>query len=275
MKWLVPRYPEEPGTLMILGSILSDPENLESSLNRLSGVVPIPERDVRDQSKAVRQQVQTELSQQSSLLLKAMSSSPLLGAGVAVEGHLTHGVETTVGALGVSAKVFIPTEEYMKKALEDSSVKKFAKSGLFAKSLYIIVGVATASKLVLKETQSASHGGSVDAQLAPPGSGTELATKAAHEKTGKSTSTLEVEGECDFAYRVREFQYSKIWRSFKDKRDVTEGALFGLKDAILGVKGGNTKADDGEYAPAFVEFEDEDESPSTAKLQELVVSSPE
>jgi hypothetical protein len=107
--------------------------------------------------------------------------------------------------------------------------------------------------------------------LAPPGSGTEFASEAAHEKTAKSTSTLEVEGECDFAYRVREFQYSKIWRSFKDKRDMTEGALFGLKEAILGGKSGHTKADDGEYVPAFVDFEDEDESPSTAKLQELAV----
>jgi hypothetical protein len=42
MLWLVHRYVEKPGTLVRLGSILKDPEDLESSLN-LHAINKIPD----------------------------------------------------------------------------------------------------------------------------------------------------------------------------------------------------------------------------------------
>lgn len=58
---------------MKLGSILKDPENLGSSLN-LHDINEIPERDKRDASIAVSRHVQTELSKDNSVLVKAVDS---------------------------------------------------------------------------------------------------------------------------------------------------------------------------------------------------------
>jgi hypothetical protein len=271
MKWLVPRYPEEPGTIMVLGSIITDPYDLESSLNRRSGVTPIPKEDIRDNSNAVKRQIQSNLSSNSSVLFKAMPDLPLFGGGIAVGGRLTKGVETIVNALNVRAKVFIPTPEYMEIALENPEIKAFVKKGLFAKSLYIIVGVATTSQLTIKETQSVDAGGSVEGNLKPPNSGTELAVKIDHDQGGKSTSELEVKEDCDFAYRVREFQYSKIWRAFSDKGPLIHGTLFGRREPGSGGMGGNTGKDNGEDVPLFEYFEDDDISAKEAVVQELIV----
>jgi len=55
MKWLVARYPKPVGELICLGSILTDPEDPESSLNRKNRA-EIPAEDILDDSAAIRQQ---------------------------------------------------------------------------------------------------------------------------------------------------------------------------------------------------------------------------
>lgn len=213
---------------MKLGSILKDPENLESSLN-LHDINEIPERDKRDASIAVSRHVQTKLSKDNSVLVKAVPSIPAFSAGASADGHLRHEAKTTVDALNVRATVFIPSPDYMNEALKNKDVKEYAK-GLFGKPLYIIVGTATASKLSIKEHQSKENKASDSVNFVAPGGVMEGEGQASHESKAGFDSELEVGEECDFAYRVRGFFYSKMF-GLRDHGDRTEKALFGSESS--------------------------------------------
>jgi hypothetical protein len=66
--------------------------------------------------------------------------------------------------------------------------------------------------------------------------------------------TKEIAGDCDFAYRVREFEYSRIRRRVRDKGDMTKKTMFGLEEQATG-------SDDlADAVPQFEWFEDEDAS---------------
>ncbi|KAI6091063.1 hypothetical protein F4821DRAFT_211005 [Hypoxylon rubiginosum] len=257
-KWLVTRYPQSPGSLIVLGRILTDPENPESALNRHSGTVPVPESDRVDYSPAVRYSIRSELANNSSALLKAVSpQSPLFGAGLAVEGGTSDTVSTTVEALNVRAEVFIPTEEYMNEALKNPDVVKFAKEGLFGRPLYIIVGVASATQLDLSEEKSRATKLSASANLSVAGSAGEIAAGASVAPEASSGIEAEITQECDFAYRVREFVYSKFSRKWRDRGDITKRSMFG-KDNV----DGSEWEQDEVVEPKFDYCEDEDVAPS-------------
>jgi hypothetical protein len=227
-KWLVPRYAVEPGKLLVLGAILTDPENPETSLFwPADKPVPVPDEQILDGSMAVRQQIHSELSTNTSALLKAVPpNSPLFNAGLKVEGKSSDEVSTTVEALGVTAKYFIPGKTYMEKALATTAVKAKAKElGLLKSlSLFMVVGVATAKGLTVTEDQSHESSVATSAQISAQGA--ELEAELSHGKTAKAGGTLKVDSVCDFAYRVRRFEYSKWSGTFKDRGDHTEGAMF-------------------------------------------------
>lgn len=86
------------------------------------------------------------------------------------------------------------------------------------------------------------------------GAGVSTGRKAAAE------SELEVQEECAFAYRVREFQYSRFRRGIKTVGDVIEGALFdgdgGRREVPLTSEEADAKYDE---VPVFDGFESEDE----------------
>lgn len=171
MLWLVPRYVEVPGTLMRLGSVLTDPENLESSLN-LHSIPPIPADSQRDASLAVKRHVEVELSKSNSLLVKAAPNIPAFASvGAEISGGWNRDASTTVQALNVRATVFIPTKAYMNAVLGNPNVIEYARRGLFSKPLYIIVGTATASKLSIQESQSRDRRAGALASFAPAGTG--------------------------------------------------------------------------------------------------------
>jgi len=250
MLWLVPRYVEKQGTLMKLGSILKDPENLESSLN-IDAIPAIRPSARRDATPHVRHYVHSELSDSNSMLAKAVPNLPLFSAGVSANGLWTHGAETTVQAMDVKAEVFIPDKEYMQEALKHKAIIDYAKKGLFATPLYIIVGVATASKLSVKEKQGSEHSAAASAHVTAPGGAGEGEVGFEHESKTAVESELEVGEACDFAYRVREFIYTRI-RGLKDKGDRGEGTMFG--------QGGSGKATEAarketEDFPQFLYFE--------------------
>ena len=236
---------------MRLGSILKEPEDLESSLN-LHAINKIPDQSKRDASLAVRRHVETALSDKNSLLAKAVASVPALSAGVSVDGHWNHDAGTTLDALNVRATVFIPSENYMNEALKNAEVIKYTK-GLFGRALYIIVGTATASKLSVKENRSAEQKAAFSTNITPPVTETEFDAKASHEKKAEIKSEWEVGEECDFAYRVRKFVYSKM-RGLRKGENYSENALFGSD------RNQPPADDDVEEVPVFEWFENEDAS---------------
>jgi len=98
----------------------------------------------------------------------------------------------------------------MQAALRHEKVIKHVRKGLFGTPLYIIVGVATASKLSVKEQQARENKTAVSANMVAPGGWGEGETGFKHENTAAVNSELDVGESCDFAYRVREFVYSKF-----------------------------------------------------------------
>lgn len=251
MLWLVARYPEKPGVIMKLGSILKDPENLESSLN-MHSIEAIPPSSQRDASLAVRNCVETNLRRNNSALIKATASIPVLTgitAGASADGHWKHDVAITVKAMDVKAISFIPSPEYMKKALKNDAVTEYARSNLFGKPLYIVVGVATAKKLHIKEKRSRENKASVSAHLNAQPVG-EFEGKVSHENVASVEAELDVGDECDFAYRIKEFLCSKVL-GLREKGDRTDKAMFG---------DGRSAPDEREEMLQFEWFEEEDVS---------------
>lgn len=248
-KWLVTRYPKPPGKLIFLGSILTNPEEPETSLNRVTGVLDVPEQDTIDDSAAVRQQIHSELSSNVGALLRVVPPTSLLfSAGMKAEGRSSNEISTTVEAMNVSAKSFIPGKSYMDEALKAPEITRFLKGCAWSRSLYMIVGVATAEALGVAEEQSQEKTIVVSANASLDGTGMELAGELSHGTTASSGSRMDTMHATDFAYRVREFKYMKFSKKVKDKGDRTEGTMFGRE--------GRNSADrrDKVYVPVFEDW---------------------
>ncbi|KAJ4176734.1 hypothetical protein NW767_014624 [Fusarium falciforme] len=253
MKWLVARYPQPPGRLIVLGSILTDPENPESSLNRKTGIIPIDKADKLDQTAAVRQQIHSELSNNGAAFLQVVPpDSPLFTGGVKVEKRSNEEAQVTVDAISVKAESFIPDKDYMDVALAEPEIVEYVKDRLWATSLYMIVGVATAGQLTVTEEGSRESLAAASTKASIPNTGLGLGAELSHGGTTKGGSTLKTEMACDFAYRVREFEYSKFSRKFKDKGDRVEGSMFGA-----GRNGGRDTEED-DVVARFEGWENED-----------------
>ncbi|KAL2855141.1 hypothetical protein BJX68DRAFT_23370 [Aspergillus pseudodeflectus] len=250
--WLIARSATKPGQLLRLGSILTDALNPGSSLN-LGRIVAVPAECKYDDADLVKLRIESELHQSRSLLVSAASSIPVLSAAAALDGCWSRDPRTTVDALNVRATSFVPTKEYMDEALADESVVEYLRRGLFAKSIYLIVGVATASRLSVVETQAGTSGLGASAKATVP-EAVDLGIEASHRSQAGSTVTKETAEDCDFAYRVREFEYSRIPRRVRDKGLMTKKTMFGLEEKA-------TSSDDLDDAvPQFEWFEDEDVS---------------
>jgi hypothetical protein len=225
----VARYPQPPGTLLNLGSILTDPENPETCLNWQTGLEPVPQGLILDGSMAVRQQIHSELSTNNSLLLKAVfPASPLYSAGAKVEGKSSDEIKTVVQAMDVSAKYFIPNKAYTDKVFVKDEIITHVRKHHFSTPLFMVVGVATAGKLKVEEDQSRERSFAAGANAAAAGAEAEL--ELAHGSSAKAGGSLEVDERCDFAYRTRQFLYNKIRRKVTDHGDVTTGAMFGRSE---------------------------------------------
>ncbi|KAK2599172.1 hypothetical protein QQS21_005362 [Conoideocrella luteorostrata] len=223
LKWLVPRYPPNKGTLMKLGTILTRPGELESCLD-LQGEKDIPA------SSTYKHQLSTGPAQQNLQTDKGfafraiLSISSFLGITGNVEGKRVGGVNTSVIAKNAEATVFIPTEDYMNKALRRREVEEYIRKTGWEEPLYVVVGVATADRLHLEETRSgtAQASGSLRANA----TGTDWSgITASHDKVNSSVRKSDLK-DCDFAYRLKEINYSKEF-GHRLGDDYTKGALLG------------------------------------------------
>lgn len=252
--WHVYRYPQKPNTLMVLGSILTKPDDLESSLNHASGIEAFPPERVEDQTGAVRLFMRSELSKTHGGRIKALLPfSPIASAGGGVGATSSRSVDATVEASGVRAVAVLPqtAQEYLERALQAPRVVEYVRKGLFSDPLYMIVGVATCKGLYVGDASSKAMSVSLDLDASLTAGGIEAGIGGSREKNSLADTEREVVEECDFAYRVREFQYSRRKKRIKKSANVTEGAMFGND---------NPEEDSPfEEVPVFEYFESEDE----------------
>ncbi|KAM0260504.1 hypothetical protein ACHAQJ_002737 [Trichoderma viride] len=257
MLWLVPRYVEKHDTLMKLGSILTDPEDLESSLN-LDAIPAIPPSARRDATAHVRHHVRSEISNSNDLFAKAMSTLPLFSAGASAgasaDWRWSHSADTMVDAIDVKAEVFIPDKKFMEEAMKHNAVIEYIRKWSFSKSLYIIVGVATAGEISIKEKQNRQHEAGSSIHLTAPGNLGEIEGGFKHEGGTSKESDLSFVKTCDFAYRIRKFVYTRI-RGLKDKGNYGRSAMFGREDAL---KTPSTVKSEVEELPRFLFLGQED-----------------
>ncbi|KAK4221304.1 hypothetical protein QBC38DRAFT_492334 [Podospora fimiseda] len=142
---------ERPATIYKLGSILPDPHKSKDSLNIDSSIPPIPPALIRDVTPHVRQYVRSELNNTNSLLAKLVL--PAIG-GASTDIYSQNGATTSVDAFDVKAVPFRPDKKYLDEAVQNDNVKEYVRKHWFSVPLYMIVGVATAGKLSVKETIS-------------------------------------------------------------------------------------------------------------------------
>lgn len=231
MKWLVPRYPEQGDKLFKLGSVLTDPYNLESSLTQYTNVAEVPDEDIRDQSNAIRNAIHNFSSQNRSVSasLEAPLSSILDGRfGLEAGSGSTSDID--IAAINITAKAFNPSPDYMNKVLELPEVVERVRSTRFSQSLYIVIGVATAEGLSVTETKDKTSKAGIVASITVPPAGVGGGINASYEKTKGSHSVLSAQNRLNFAYRAREFEYKRWRRTLNEVGDVTAGALMGKGD---------------------------------------------
>ncbi|KAI1418455.1 hypothetical protein F5Y13DRAFT_149202 [Hypoxylon sp. FL1857] len=257
IRWHIYREPQPPNARMVLGSILTKPDDLETSLNYGSGIEAFPPEKVEDCTTIVRRVITSELTKDIGGRLSALIPAlPWIGGGGGLEGGRSKNVQAVVESQNIRARVILPdvAKEYIDRALLNPRVVEYVKECLFTKPLYLIVGVATCSKLTAGETRSGKRNASVEAAVNAMGAQVSGSVLAASQ--GSVGGEYEVDQECDFAYRVREFQYSRRRKVFKKSRDVIEGAMFGLDAEDASVE----MDDEGEDVPEFEYLEDEDEN---------------
>ncbi|EHK48682.1 hypothetical protein TRIATDRAFT_214875 [Trichoderma atroviride IMI 206040] len=244
MKWIVTRYPKPSGQLIALGAILSDPEDPETRLNWHS-TTDIDPKYLIDESTAVQRVIHAGISNDDHIMLKL---TQLLGGGLNASGGAKDDRKTTIDAVDVEAKTFLPDKKYMNACMETPEVQEYVKKCNFSKTLYMIIGVASANKLRIREESSKQRSAGVGVTASYPG-GLDLGTVGGcHKNTQTTVSEMGTEQKCDFAYRIREFTYWKYRREkVKMKADRNAGALF---------RTGNTENDEG--------YDDSDDSDNDA-----------
>ncbi|KAI2466432.1 hypothetical protein F4781DRAFT_353453 [Annulohypoxylon bovei var. microspora] len=256
IRWHIYREPQPPNTRMALGSILTKPDDLETSLNYGSGIEAVPPEKRENCTTMVQRIIKSELSKDLSGKLSALLPTvPGVSGGGGLEGARSSNAQATFVSQNVRAQIISPetAKEYMDRALLGPKVLEFVRGCLFTKPLYLIVGVATCSNLTASETRSGSRSGS--AKAAVSAMGTQVTGSFLMANQGSVGNEFVVDDECDFAYRVREFQYSRRRKVFKKSSDVTDGAMFSRddEDTDMGVD------DEGEEVAQFEYLEDEDE----------------
>ncbi|KAL7895093.1 hypothetical protein HDV63DRAFT_134066 [Trichoderma sp. SZMC 28014] len=223
MKWIVTRYPKPCGQLIALGAILSDPEDPETRLNWHS-TTSIDPKYLIDESTAIQRVIHAGMSDENHILLKL---TQLLSGGLNASGGAKDDRKTIIDAVDVEAKIFLPDKEYMNASMEGPEVQEYVKNCNFSKTLYMIIGVASAKKLRIKEVSSKQRTAGVGVNAAYPGGPDLGAVGGRHKRAETTVSELDTEQECDFAYRIREFTYWKHRREkVKMKADRNAGALF-------------------------------------------------
>ncbi|KAI1394274.1 uncharacterized protein F4822DRAFT_424753 [Hypoxylon trugodes] len=258
IRWHIYREPQPPNTRMALGSILTKPDDLETSLNyEGGGIEEFPQNKREDCTPMVRRIIKSELSKsvggKLSVLLPTM---PWVNGGGGLGAERSSDTQATFEPMNIRAQIISPdtAKEYMNRALLTPKVLEYVRGCLFTKPLYLIVGVATCKNLTGSETRSVKRTASADVSADVMGAQLTGSVLAANEDSVGGEYV--VDGECDFAYRVREFQYSRTRKIFKKSSDVTDGAMFGLEDE----DSSDEMEDDAEEVPEFEYFEDDDEN---------------
>jgi hypothetical protein len=108
--------------------------------------------------------------------------------------------------------------------------------------------------LAISEEQSHEVSAGVNANAAMAGTGTGFEGDLSGKSNATGSSNLEMGNATDFAYRMREFNYSKFRVSgkWKDKGDYIEGAMFGSD--------GNNHTESGaeDFVPVFEDWDADD-----------------
>jgi hypothetical protein len=125
---------------------------------------------------------------------------------------------------------FIPTEDYVKRCIDNAGVHLFLETCRYRKPVYIITGIkvvsgaqgATTSSRAVEVVVGAQVDGTVlSGGMAPVGGGPEVR----HGKETKNVVSWEGSTDFVFAFKVSEVRVSKSGE-VKRERDYTKGALY-------------------------------------------------
>lgn len=216
---------------MALGSILVRPDDLESSLNYEAGIKRFLANEKFDETDVIQRIIHANFTEDFSGRLKALlpAISPVFSIGGGVEGKVYHDSGVTLQAMDIHAEVLHrdAAKDHINEALQTPDVDQYVKKGLFARPLYMIIGVASCKKLLMSSTKTREIVFSADLEAEAAITGAEAGAGLSTDKKASAGTDMEIQEDCDFAYRVRKFQYSRLRGVITDAKDVTDGAMFG------------------------------------------------
>ncbi|KAI1110442.1 hypothetical protein F5Y14DRAFT_454977 [Nemania sp. NC0429] len=168
---------------------------------------------------------------------------------------------TKIRSPDVRAEIILPetAKEYANAVLSHPKLKEHvAQNWLHAPPFYLIVGVAICKSLHRGTAVSEARSLSLHANASVEPLGVEGSAGIGSGREAGAEVELETEEECAFAYRVREFRYSKRAVKIKRSRDYTVGAMVSMD----GGAGGQQQAMQSKYDVelTFAGFEKDDET---------------
>ncbi|KAK6362669.1 hypothetical protein TWF730_000124 [Orbilia blumenaviensis] len=262
MKWHIARYPRPVGTLIKLGSVLTDPYDPETSINRNSAPIPIDPTDLSDQSDAIQTAIIATTSERRSASTGADAPTwaPLIDMGVLAEVERTKDYQVIVNTEAVTAQVFLPAEQWLSNLLKDPQIVRHIQEHFFP-TLYVIIGVATASRVSISEKGSRGYNTTLSssASITPAGVGANVGVSDGACSSTSAKYSTPPDRRVDFAYRVRKFEYSKVRRKLKAQyKDITEGALMDFESFAPNYSIDQTEDEGEEYIPVYKYLDEKD-----------------
>ncbi|KAF4451364.1 hypothetical protein F53441_5630 [Fusarium austroafricanum] len=273
--WIIPQECLAPDDL-VLGTILKYPNDPIDILNRKE-VAKIDPSVIVNEREQVAKSFTDALDVGFGSKIGASSVlAAVIGASPFIEGNWKKGTSYTIEATNVRAQRFIPSADYVNKALRTQQVDAFVRDSLFAAPVYMVVGITIAKTMSRTAGKSHGRGGGAGLGIGPPGIGVELSAELTANNDRQSTYHDLVEDEVVLAYRLRRFRYSRRKDTFKRKnQDESKHAQYELKKwkpeeddndddddyvaALSYFEGADVEASDVEMA-GFIEEVDEEDS---------------
>ncbi|KAH7143370.1 hypothetical protein DER46DRAFT_619035 [Fusarium sp. MPI-SDFR-AT-0072] len=253
--WIIPQASLSPDDL-VLGSILKRPGDPTDILNR-QVVEPVdPSNIIKEREQVTKSFIDAlDVSFGSKLGASSVLAS-IIGASPSLEGTWAKGVSVSIEATNVRAQHFLPSADYVNRALHTKVIDDYVHQSFFSAPVYMVVGVAVASKLSRTTNASSDKGGGVGIGISPPGTGIEVSAEWSATCGSQSSYHDSVAEDVVLAYRLRRFRYSRRRDEFIQKDEYeSKHARYGTDQEDLTAE---ENEDGGNYVAVFSYFDGDD-----------------
>ncbi|KAH6884148.1 hypothetical protein B0T10DRAFT_463029 [Thelonectria olida] len=259
--WIVPDE-SLPPDFLVLGSILKRPNEPMDILNRHT-VTKIDPSVIDEEREQITKSIVKASNAGFSFGLGLSSVlASIVGAGPSLDANRAKSVSYLINAANVRAQHFIPPDDYVNRALRAKKVDDYVRQSGYNAKVYMVVGVAVASKVSRTAIGSKDKGGGAGIAVGPPGTALEVSADV-HANRGSGSLYQDTVENVILAYRLRRFRYSKIRDEFK-QRDEVKAALYRADQEDSAAE---EEEDEEDFVAGFTYFDGVDVSAADAGMK--------